>query len=149
MTDRIHAAVDARSDMVITARCQGWTAEGKDKTLERASGYREAGVEAIWSLPMKIDDVPEVAKTTNLPVMFIMNATTTMAQVAAQQVKCAVYATLIQNIASNAVYNALLELKTTGTMTKSAANNPMPRDVRSKLTDTDPYTERAKKYGVR
>jgi hypothetical protein len=78
-----------------------------------------------------------------------MNAATTMASVAQVGVKCAVYATLIQNIASNAVYNAPLELKTTGLMTKAAANNPMPRDVRQKLSDTDAYTERAKKYEVR
>lgn len=47
MVDKIHAAVDARSNIVISVRCQSLMLEGMDKTLERAVAYGEAGAEAI------------------------------------------------------------------------------------------------------
>ena len=59
MTDRIKAAVDARTDeqFVIGARTDALAVEGLEKTLARAAAYAEAGAdflfaEAVTDLPL-------------------------------------------------------------------------------------------------
>src|SRR5262245_49218989 len=49
MIDRIHAATDARTDMVVMARCLAPTPNGStDDLFDRAMAYAEAGAEAVW-----------------------------------------------------------------------------------------------------
>ena len=49
MIDRIHAATDARTDMVIITRCLAPTPNGSTNELyDRAMSYAEAGAEAVW-----------------------------------------------------------------------------------------------------
>jgi methylisocitrate lyase len=57
MVDRIRAAVDARSDpgFVIMARTDAVAVEGREKALERAAAYAEAGADMIF--PEALDDV--------------------------------------------------------------------------------------------
>jgi 2-methylisocitrate lyase-like PEP mutase family enzyme len=48
MIDNIHAAADARSDMVLIARCLAPTPNGSyTEMLDRAAAYAEAGADAI------------------------------------------------------------------------------------------------------
>ena len=51
MTDRLKAAVDARTDenFVIGARTDAFAGEGLEKTLERAVAYQEAGADFIFA----------------------------------------------------------------------------------------------------
>ena len=51
MSDRVKAAVDARTDphFVIGARTDAFAAEGLEKTLERAVAYKEAGADFIFA----------------------------------------------------------------------------------------------------
>lgn len=51
MSDRIKAAVDARTDdhFVIGARTDAFATEGIEKTLERAVAYKEAGADFIFA----------------------------------------------------------------------------------------------------
>jgi hypothetical protein len=81
-----------------------------------------------------------------------MGSDTTIAAARAARVTVAVYASLLQNIAQSAVYDALVELKDTGVMVKAAhgirLGGRIPADVRSKLIRTPEIDERRKKYNV-
>src|SRR5438477_10835027 len=49
MIDNIHAAADARTDMVLIARCLAPTPNGSTtEMLDRAAAYAEAGADLIW-----------------------------------------------------------------------------------------------------
>lgn len=72
MSDRIKAAVDAKtdSDFVIGARTDAFASEGLEKTLERAIAYKEAGADFIFA-----EAVPDISlyqkfvDATGLPVL--------------------------------------------------------------------------------
>ena len=49
MIDNIHAAADARTDMVLIARCLAPTPNNSyTEMLDRAAAYAEAGADAVW-----------------------------------------------------------------------------------------------------
>src|SRR5438093_3739295 len=49
MIDNIHAAADARTDMVLIARCLAPTPNNSyTEMLDRAVAYAEAGADAVW-----------------------------------------------------------------------------------------------------
>lgn len=72
MTDRLKAAVDARTDenFVIGARTDAFAGEGLEKTLERAVAYQEAGADFIFA-----EAVPDLSfyrkftEATGIPVL--------------------------------------------------------------------------------
>jgi 2-methylisocitrate lyase-like PEP mutase family enzyme len=155
MVDKIKAALDARSDMVITVRCTAASMAGgetKDKAIERAAAYAQAGAETIWFTGLTLEDLPKAADATKIPITAQLFMDTTMAQAKAAKVTVAVYASLLQNIAQSAVYDALQELKTTGTMKKAAGGvrlgGRIPADFRARIVRTNEVTERGKKYNV-
>jgi 2-methylisocitrate lyase-like PEP mutase family enzyme len=155
MVDKIHAAVDARSDMVVTVRCTAASATGKetkDQAIARGVAYAAAGAETIWFTGMTFDDLPRVADAIKIPVTAQMGMDTPMSAAKNAKVTVAVYASLLQNIAQSAVYDALTELKTTGMMVKSAGGarlgGHIPAEFRARLTRNAEITERGKKYNV-
>lgn len=152
MVDRIHAAVDARSDMVITARCQGARTEGLERTIERGGAYAEAGAEAIYYTGVSFDDLPMVADAVGIPVIGRMTSATPVSDARAARVAVMFYPGMVQNIAECAVYDALTELKDTGLMTESAHGAPLgdrlPADVRSRILLTDRYREQGAQYNM-
>jgi 2,3-dimethylmalate lyase len=155
MVDKIHAAVDARSDMVVTVRCTAATPAGKeskDRAIERGVAYARAGAESIWFTGMTLDDLPRVADAIKVPVTAQMFMDTPMSAAKTAKVTVAVYASLLQNIAQSAVYDALTELKTTGLMMKSAGGvrlgGRIPADVRARLMRNAEVAERGKKYNL-
>jgi hypothetical protein len=101
---------------------------------------------------MTFDDLPRVAEAVKVPLTAQLLMDTTMATAKASRVTVAVYASLLQNIAQSAVYDALVELKTTGTMRKSAGGvrlgGRIPADVRATITRADEIAARGKKYNV-
>ena len=68
------------------------------------------------------------------------------------KVTMALYASLVQNIAQSAVYDALMEFKSTGTWTKSAKGqrlgNTIPAEFRARMLRQADHTDRATKYKV-
>ena len=152
MVDKIKAAVDARSDLVVTVRCGAAATEGKDRAIERGVAYAQAGAETIWFGGMTFDDFPRVADAIKIPVTAQVFFDTTPATIKTARVTMAVYASLLQNIAQSAVYDALNELKTTGVMLKSAGGvrlgGRIPADFRAQVMRVIEITERGKKYNV-
>lgn len=153
MVDRIHAAVDARSDLVVTARCQGGAAasrESKEQAIERGIAYAQAGADALWFTGLQFEDLAKAAGAVKVPLMAQIFVDTPVSKPKESRVTVAVYASFLQNIAQSAVYDALVELKNTGMLTKSAKaqrlGGTIPADVRTKLLQTTDLTSRGKKY---
>src|SRR5690349_8755382 len=66
MIDNIHAAADARTDMVIIARC---LAPDRAEMLDRAAAYDEAGADAIWITLPTPQDYARAAGIIGKPLM--------------------------------------------------------------------------------
>ena len=73
MGDRIKAAVDARSDLIIMARTDALAGEGLDKVIERCAYYVECGADMIFAEAMtdlshyqRIKDAVKVPLLANL-----------------------------------------------------------------------------------
>jgi hypothetical protein len=64
----------------------------------------------------------------------------------------AVYASLLQNIAQSAVYDALTELKTTGTMSKASGGvrlgGRIPAEFRARLMRTSEIAARGRNFNM-
>ncbi len=72
MTDRVKAAVDARSDasFVIMARTDAAAVEGLDASIERACAYVEAGADMIFPEAMKtLDDYRQFKAAVKVPIL--------------------------------------------------------------------------------
>lgn len=72
MTDRIKAAVDARTDQqfVIGARTDALANEGLEKTLERAVAYKEAGADFIFAEAVReLSQYKKFTDATGIPVL--------------------------------------------------------------------------------
>ena len=153
MLDRIHAAIDARSDMVVTARCGGWTRDGKQQTLDRAAAYVEAGAETIWFLGAPLEESPNLAQSIKVPLTMQFFFDNPLSMAKQLKVTLVVYTSFVNNIAHSAAYDALMEFKNTGTWIKSARGQRLgqsiPAEVLAKLLETNEFTERGKKYHLR
>ena len=72
MVDRIHAAVDARSDpaFVVMARTDAHAVEGQAAALERAADYVAAGADMIFAEALKtLEEYREFCAALNVPVL--------------------------------------------------------------------------------
>ncbi|MBV8306228.1 MAG: methylisocitrate lyase [Gammaproteobacteria bacterium] len=72
MVDRIHAAVDARSDagFVIMARTDAHAVEGQAAALQRAADYVAAGADMIFAEALKtLDEYRQFAHAARVPVL--------------------------------------------------------------------------------
>jgi len=72
MSDRIKAAVDARTDdgFVIMARTDALAVEGIDATIERAIAYVEAGADMIFPEAMlELDDYRKFRQAVGVPIL--------------------------------------------------------------------------------
>src|SRR5215831_4867515 len=117
MIDNIHAAADARTDMVLIARCLAPTPSNSyTEMLDRAAAYAEAGADAVWlGLPTPADYV-RAAGIVKKPLMAGIgrgNLPATVEAMKAAHVAVGQAVTMM-NIALGGVDKALLELKTTG-----------------------------------
>lgn len=99
MSDRIKAAVDARTDshFVIGARTDAIGSEGLDLALDRAIAYKEAGADFIFAeAVINLADYKAFARATELPVLaniteFGQTPLFTMEQLASVDVAIALY----------------------------------------------------------
>src|SRR5215510_5241311 len=102
MIDNIHAAADARTDMVLIARCLAPTPnDSYTEMLDRAAAYAEAGADAVWIGLPTAQDYAKAADMIRKPLMAVGQSASMV------------------NIALGAIDKALAELKATGRMTEA------------------------------
>jgi methylisocitrate lyase len=151
MVDRIRAAADARSDLVISVRCQ--RTEDLQQAIDRGAAYAKAGADVLWFQRVSFNDLPRVAAAVRVPLMGRMVSTTPVTDARAARITLMWYPALVQNIAQGAVYDALMELKQTGLMRTSARGtelgDTLPADFRNRLRRTDDYLKRAARYNMK
>jgi len=153
MSDRIRAAVDARSEMVITARTD--VTEGTNSAIERAGAYKEAGAEALWILPGFTEEQSrQISTSAKIPIIASIGTTNpqgrylagmSMEQIRAGNIQMTLLTTFVRDIARKVEYNALKELKNTRSGNGSLVPD-VPSDVRRRLTEADQYDKLAKQY---
>jgi 2-methylisocitrate lyase-like PEP mutase family enzyme len=150
MIDNIHAAADARTDMVLIARCLAPTPNNSyTEMLDRAAAYAEAGADAVWlGLPTPADYV-KAAGIVKRPLMAGVgrrNLPATPEAMKAARIAVGQAVTMM-NIALGAVERALVELKTTGAM-REAQMSALGRETAAKLEEADALNARARKYNI-
>lgn len=146
MVDKIKAAVDARRDqnLVVIARShaqeQGYSME---QALERGLAWADAGADVIYLSGMRLEDHPRAREIVKKPMLFLGTPTTTPEQAKAAKISLIAYH--LDSVGHGALYQALKELKTTGTFANSS-KLLLPGDVQAKLVRTEEYTTLARKY---
>src|SRR6266513_18200 len=150
MIDNIHAAADARDEMVLIARCLAPTPNNSyTEMLDRAAAYAEAGADAVWiGLPGPQDYV-KAAAIVKKPLMAVIggaNFPATAAAMRAARVAVGQSASMV-NIALGAIDKALVELKTTGRMTE-AQKGALSREMSDKVEQVAELNARSQKYNL-
>src|SRR3954468_24382666 len=135
MIDNIHAAADARTDMVLIARCLAPTPNNSyTEMLDRAAAFAEAGADAVWlGLPTPADYVKAAAivKKTLMAGVGRRNLPATADAMKAARIAGG-KAVAMMNIALASFDRALADLKTTGQMTE-AQRSALGRETADKL----------------
>ena len=150
MVDNIHAAADARSDMVLVARCLAPAPNGSyTEMLERATAYAEAGADLIWLGMRTLDDYAKAAAMLKKPLFGVIGNANIPATVEGMR---SAHFTVGQsgpvvNIALGAVDRALTEMKATGRMSE-AQKGSLNRATAEKLYQVQELKARALKYNV-
>ena len=150
MIDNIHAAVDARTEMVLIARCLAPTPNNSyTEMLDRAAAYAEAGADAVWIGLPTAQDYVKAADVVKKPLMAVVggaNFPATAAAMKAARVSVAQSASMV-NIALGAVDRALVELKNTGHMTE-AQKGALGREMSDKVEQVEELNARSRKYNL-
>jgi len=150
MVDNIHAAADARSDMVLVARCLAPAPNGSyTEMLDRSAAYAEAGADLIWVGMRTLDDYAKAAAMLKKPLFGVIGNANIPATV--EGMKSAHFtvgqAGPVVNIALGAVDRALTEMKATGRMTE-AQKTSLNRATADKVYQVQELNARALKYNV-
>src|SRR5947207_2392117 len=150
MIDNIHAAADARTDMVLIARCLAPTPNNSyTEMLDRAAAYAEAGADAVWIGLPTAQDYVKAAGMIKKPLMAVIggaNFPATAAAMKAARVAVGQSASMV-NIALGAIDKALVELKTTGRMTE-AQKGALSRETTEKVEQVEELNARSRKYNL-
>ena len=150
MIDNIHAAADARTDMVLIARCLAPTPNGSyTEMLDRAAAYAEAGADLVWIGLRTADDYVKAADIVKKPLFAVIGGPNFPATPAAMKAaRVAVGQTPpVVSIALGAIDKALAELKATGRMTE-AQKGALNRATREKIEQVEELNARARKYNL-
>ena len=150
MIDNIHAAADARTDMVLIARCLAPTPNGSyTEMLDRAAAYAEAGADLVWIGLRTADDYAKAADIVKKPLFAVIGGPNFPATAAAMKAaRVAVGQTPpVVSIALGAIDKALTELKATGRMTE-AQKGALNRATREKIEQVEELNARARKYNL-
>src|SRR5438034_514286 len=150
MIDNSHAAADARTDMVLIARCLAPTPNNSyNEMLDRAAAYAEAGADAIWIGLPTAQDYVKASEMIKKPLMAVVggaNFPATAAAMKAARVAVGQSASMV-NIALGAVDKALVELKTTGRMTE-AQKGALSRETSDKIEQVAELNASSRKYNL-
>jgi 2-methylisocitrate lyase-like PEP mutase family enzyme len=150
MIDNIHAAADARGDMVLIVRCLAPTPNNSyTEMLDRAAAYAEAGADCVWLGLPTTQDYVKAAAIVKKPLFAVIggpNFPATADAMKAARVAVGQTPPMI-NIALGAVDKALTELKTTGRMTE-AQKGALSRATSDKVEQVDELNARSRKYNL-
>jgi methylisocitrate lyase len=148
MIDRIHAATDARTDMVVIARCLAPTPNGStDDLFDRAVAYAEAGADAVWMEFRTPQDSLRAANMIKKPIWGTVgsqNFPATPSAMKAAGIMCGDAGGLVP-VALGAVDKALAEMKATGRMTETAKGS-LSRESLAKIEQVEELNARSRKY---
>src|ERR1700674_1814108 len=148
MTDRIHAATDARTDMVVIARCLAPTPNGStDDLFDRAVAYAEAGADALWMEFRTPQDSLRAGNMIKKPIWGTagsQNFPATASAMKAAGIMCGDVPGVVP-VALGAVDKALAEMKATGRMTE-AAKGSLSRERLEKIEQVEELNARSRKY---
>jgi methylisocitrate lyase len=150
MIDNIHAAADARTDMVLIARCLAPTPNGSySEMLDRAAAYAEAGADLVWIGLRTADDYAKAADVIKKPLFAVIGRPNFPATPAAMKAaRVAVGQTPpIVTIALGAVDKALAELKATGRMT-DAQKGVLNQATMQKVEQVEELNALSRKYNL-
>ncbi|MBI4887411.1 MAG: isocitrate lyase/phosphoenolpyruvate mutase family protein [Acidobacteria bacterium] len=150
MIDNIHAAADARTEMVLIARCLAPTPNNSyTEMLDRAAAYAEAGADAVWVGLPTAQDYVRAADMIGKPLMAVVgggNLPATAAAMKAARIAVGQSASMV-NIALGAVDRALVELQSTGRMTE-AQKGALSRGMADKVEQVEALNARSRKYNL-
>jgi len=150
MIDNIHAAADARTDMVLIARCLAPTPNNSHtEMLDRAAAYAEAGADAVWIALPTAQDYVKAADMIKKPLMAVIggaNLPATPEAMKAARIAVGQSASMV-NIALGAVDKALTELKATGRMAE-AQKGALSRATAEKVERVEELNARSRKYNL-
>src|SRR6266851_2362861 len=148
MIDNIHAAADARTDMVLVARCLAPTPnKSYTEMLDRAAAYAEAGADLVWIGLPTAQDYVKAADMIKKPLFGVIGGANLPATAAAMKAaRIAVGQTgPVVNIALGAVDKALTETLATGRMTE-AQKGALNRETSEKVERVEELNARSRKY---
>jgi len=150
MVEQIHAAVDARSEMIIVARTDALAANRSvDEAIDRGKAYAEAGADAILFPGVQpLDTIRRAIPAIPKPVLVQMGAERPVADAIKAGAHVLFYTSVVQDIALAAYHQALTELKGSGTMAKTYSGHKLPDAVTAQLERSDDILKRARKYKV-
>jgi 2-methylisocitrate lyase-like PEP mutase family enzyme len=150
MIDNIHAAADARSDMVLIVRCLAPTPnKSYTEMLDRAAAYAEAGADSVWLGLPTAQDFVKAADIVKKPLFAVIggpNFPATPEAMKAARVAVGQTPPMV-NIALGAVDKALTELKTTGRIAE-AQKGALSRQTSDKVEQVEELNARARKYNL-
>jgi 2-methylisocitrate lyase-like PEP mutase family enzyme len=150
MIDNIHAAADARSDMVLIVRCLAPTPnKNYTEMLDRAAAYAEAGADSVWLGLPTAEDFVKAAAIVKKPLFAVIggpNFPATAEAMKAAHVAVGQTPPMV-NIALGAVDRALTELQTTGKIPE-AQKTALSRQVSDKVEQVEEINARARKYNL-
>src|SRR5262249_6589679 len=148
IVDRIRAAKDAAPEVQVVLRSEALRAKlSMEETLARGAAYAKAGADVLFFAGMKIEDFPRTAETVGVP-LYGSFETQPLSRMKEAHVKLAVYTSDMRDIAMGAINNALMEFKSTGSMT-NAAKGKLPSNVQQTLTRNQELSDRSRKYNFR
>src|SRR6266853_6021765 len=150
MIDNIHAAADARTDMVLIARCLAPTPnKSYNEMLDRAAAYAEAGADCVWIGLPTLQDFAKAADMIKKPLFAVIGRPNFPATTAAMKAaRVAVGQTPpIVNIALGAVDRALAEMQATGAMAE-AQKGSLSRATSDKVQQVQELNARSRKYNL-
>jgi len=150
MIDNIHAAADARTDMVLIVRCLAPTPNNSyTEMLDRAAAYAEAGADAIWLGLPNAQEYAKAAEIVKKPLMAVVggaNFPATAAAMKTARVSVGQSASMV-SIALGAVDKALTELKSTGRMAE-AQKGALNDATADRIERVEELNARSQKYNL-
>src|ERR1051326_6399453 len=150
MIDNIHAAADARTDMVLIARCLAPTPNNSyTEMLDRAAAYADAGADLVWIAMPNTQEYVKASGMIKKPLFAVIGGANFPAT--AEAMKAAHVAVgqtpPMVNIALGAVDRALTELQTTGRIPE-AQKGALSRATSDKVEQVEELNARAAKYNL-
>jgi len=150
MIDNIHAAADARNDMVLVARCLAPTPnKSYTEMLDRAAAYAEAGADLIWIGLPTVQDYVKAADMIKKPLFGVIGSANFPATAAAMKAARMTVGQTgpVVNIALGAVDKALTETLATGRMVE-AQKGALNRETSEKVERVEELNARSRKYNL-